>query len=450
MKTYLQMKVNIISLALITVLVLSSCGGDPQLEIIPSVPAKNVASKIDSVDIYLDCSGSMRGYVVFSSNDAVRANQAFKDIVPLLTNNLLNQFGNVSVYRVTDGAETKEPSITGFFSRLTTGQIFGGQTTELDEMITKIINKHNNSKVSILVTDGVLSFGPSLLRNDRMYNIKNKAILKSNTHNAMLKNASLSISIVKYLSDFNGDHYFTCKEEVEYKGELLKNRPFYLLIIGKKELVSAFLSREYLLPHSEGVYTIANPIELEVTLFKKKLEKEKGKTNSLLKVTDKKGKTTGTTSYEKGKDKVFIVGVKASGVPRAFYTKEETFFSTLKCDDRNVTIERLSNASVVDGVDEKAQNPYRAQNYDYFYKITIDKKMFDNVVNNKELTFYFEPSLSIADSHTDVDYGLQNRLSELEYKTWGLNLISGAIEAANPANKPQGAKFTLTLNKIKN
>ena len=40
------------------------------------------------------------------------------------------------------------------------------------------------------------------------------------------------------------------------------------------------------------------------------------------------------------------------------------------------------------------------------------------------------------------------KVSELEHKTWGLNLISGAIEAANAGKKPQGAKFTLTLNKI--
>jgi hypothetical protein len=283
-----------------------------------------------------------------------------------------------------------------------------------------------------------------------MYNVKNKAILKSSTHNALLNDTALSISIVKYLSDFNGRYYYTCKEEVEYAGRVLTNRPFYLLIIGKKELVSAFLSREHLLPQSEGIFTVSNPVELETALFKKKLEKAKGKTNSLLKVTDQKGKTAGTTSYEKGKDKVFIAGIKTANVPRACYTNEATFFATLKCDDKNVKIEKLSNASVADGVDENAQNPNKVQDYDYFYKITIDKQMFDNEVSNKQLAFYFEPSLDITASHTDKDYGLGTTIQALEHKTWGFNLITGAIEAANPDKKPQGATFTLTLNKIKN
>ena len=444
------MKSNLIYLSFVIVLFFSACSSEPQLEIIPSVPTKTAATKIDSVDIFVDCSGSMKGYVAFSDKDAEKANQAFKDIVPLLTNNLLTQIGKVSVYKVTDGAEVKEPSIIGFFNNLTTGKIFGGATTELDKIIAKIIEnqKKNSNKLSILVTDGVLSFGPSILRDDRMYNIKNKAILKSNTHNALLKDTTLSISIVEYLSDFNGDYYYTCKEQVEYKDSVLKNRPFYLLVIGKKELVSAFLSRENLLPKSEGVFTVTNPMELEVALFKKKLEKEKGKLNSLLRVKDTKGKISATTSYEKGKGKVFIVGVKKGNVPPACYTDEAAFFSILKCDDKNVKIEKLKNPADIDGIDEnpKNKNPYKVQDYDYFYKIIIDKQMFDNDLKDKQLTFYFEPSLDIAKSHTDKDYDLK-KISELEHKTWGFNLITGAIEAANAGKQPQGAKFTLILNK---
>jgi hypothetical protein len=448
----MNMKSKFIFLTFVAVLLFSTCGSGQRLEIVPSVPAKTVKTKIDSVDIFVDCSGSMKGYVAFSDKDA-ETPQKFKNIVPLLTNNLLHQIGigKVSVYKVTDGAETKEPSITGFFTHLTTGKIFGGATTELDKIIINMIEnqKKSNNKLSILVTDGVLSFGPSNLKNDRMYNIKNKAILKSNTHNALLKDTTLSISLVKYLSDFNGDYYYTCKEQVEYRGKVLANRPFYFLIVGKKELVSEFLSRENLLPQSEGVFTVTNSVELEVALFKKKLEKQKGKVNSLLKVETKKGITAGNTSYEKDKDKVFIVGVKIANVSKACYTNESAFFSIPKSDDKNVKIEKLNDASAVDGVDEGAQNPNRVQDYDYFYKVTIDKKMFDNEVNNKTLTFYFDPSLDIVASHTDKDYDLKN-VAELERKTWGLNLITDAIEAANAGKKPQGAKFTLTLNKIKN
>jgi len=72
--------------------------------------------------------------------------------------------------------------------------------------------------------------------------------------------------------------------------------------------------------------------------------------------------------------------------------------------------------------------------------------MFDNALIDKQLTFYFEPSLDIAKSHIDIDYNLAN-IKELENKTWGFNLITGAIQKANAGKIPQGAKFVLTLNK---
>jgi len=439
-------------LALIVALIFSGCG-NPELEIVTSIPVKNATIQIDSVDVYVDCSGSMKGYVTFLDKDVEEADPSFLKNVPKFIINLEQFIENVavSIYKVKNGAMVKEPSIDAFITGLRLDrQFFSGNTTELPEMITNIVKNQgkNSDKLSVLITDGVLSFGLSELRRDSMHNLRNMAELEHRIHLALSKDTTLSMAIVKYLSNFNGDYYYNCKEQVKYSKKLLANRPFYLFVIGKKELVSSFLSRENLLPQSEGVYTVSSPVELEVALFKKKNEQVEGTVNSDLRVTANRG--TIIPYYEKDDDKVFIVGIKKSSVPRAYYTDEETFFADLKCDDKNVLpIKKLSNAADADGVDEneKLNNPNKVQDYDYFYKITIDKKMFDNDVSNKVLTFYFEPSLDIAASHTDKDYGLED-ISELEHKTWGLGLISGGIESANAGKKPQGAIFTLTLNKI--
>jgi hypothetical protein len=424
------------------------------LEITPSVPLKAAASNIDAVDIYVDCSRSMKGYVSFAAKDAPTANQAFKSIVPTFANYVTRIFGNEpDIYKIRDLDETKVPLIS-FITDLNSGNIFGGATTELHTIIRKMIAKQQNDsikKVYVLITDGVLSYGPKILENNRennrMYNISNKNTLQGLLHAALNSDTTLSLTIVKYLSDFNGDYYCTCKEKVDYKGQLLANRPFYFLILGKKELVSTFLSKPNLLPQSEGVFTVTNPVDLKIGIFKKKREKEKGKTNTLLQIKDKKGVVIANTSWEKGKDKVFIVGIIKNNIPSNFYSVI-SFFDTLKCDEKNVKIEKLANAGVADGVDDnpKIKNPYKAQDFDYFYKITIEKSMFENALTDKQLTFYFDPSLDIAKSHTDIDYNLPD-ITELEYKTWGFNMITGAIQKANAGKIPQGAKFTLTLNK---
>lgn len=437
---------------LIIVAIFTSCNSDPRLEIIPSIPSQNKASTVDAVDIYVDCSGSMKGYVSFAAKDAATANQAFKSIVPTFANNVKPIFGNEpDIYKIRDLTETKVP-LTSFITDLNSGNLFGGATTELDKIITKMIayqQKDSINKVYVLITDGVLSYGPTLLKTNRMYNILNKNTLQGLLHTALNTDKSLSLTIVKYLSDFNGDYYYTCQEKVDYSGQLLANRPFYFLVLGKKELVSSFLAKQNLLPQSEGVFTITNPIELKVGIFKKKREKEKGKTNTLLQVKVKKDIVTAFTPWEKGKDKVFIIGINKNEVPRNFYT-DDSFFNALKCDNNNIKIEKLANAGVNNGVDDnsKIKNPYRVQDFDYFYMITIEKSMFDNTLTDKQLTFYFEPSLDIAKSQTDIDYNLAN-ITELENKTWGFNLVTGAIKLANPGKIPQGAKFTLTLNKTK-
>jgi hypothetical protein len=425
-----------------------SCSSDPRLEITPSVPMQTATSHIDAVDIYIDCSGSMKGYVSFAARDAATANQAFKSIVPTFANNVLRVFSNEpDIYKIKDLEETKV-RLTTFITELNSGRIFGGAATELHAIIPNIIAKMQNDtidKVYVLITDGVLSYGPTILRSNRMYNLLNKYNLQALLHTSLVTDTTLSLTIVKYLSNFNGDYYYTCKEEVDYRDKLLGNRPFYFLILGKKELVSTFLSKPNLLPQSEGVFTVANPIELKVGIFKKRLET--GKTNTLLQVKEKNSVVIASTTWERGKDKVFIVGINKNNIPGNFYSNS-SFFDTLKCDDKNVKIEKLVNAAVADGVDDnpKIKNPFRAQDFDCFYKITIEKSMFDNALTDKQLTFYFDPSLDIAKSHTDIDYNLAN-ITELENKTWGFNLITGAIKNANAGKIPQGAKFTLTLSK---
>ncbi|MDR1707399.1 MAG: hypothetical protein LBR46_05280 [Prevotella sp.] len=444
------MKMKQIIYALLITLMVVSCTGNPTLEIRPSKLDATATGKIDSVNVFIDCSGSMKGYVAFDDKDVEGARQEYKTVVPKLITNIEQWVGkdNLTIWKVKDNKYTKENSPHEFYSNLTNGTIFGGQTTELNEIVSHIISGSKN-KLSILITDGVISFGPAVLREKgRMYNVSNKHILQSHLHRALAADTTVSVAIVKYVSDVNGNFYYTCKEEVEYSKKQLKSRPFYVFIFGKKEAVATLLTTENLLPRSEGVFTLTSPPQLEVALFKKKLEKGKDKLNSLLKVTNRKGIITATTTYDKRKDKVFIAGIKKRTVSNAIYKNEKTFFDQLKCNDPNVEIEKLNSIDGEDGIDLVTLNPHSVQDYDHFYKITLDKELFSGNLQDKQLVFYLEPSLDVATSNIDIDYDLATNIDTLAGKTWGFNLITNAIEAAHPGKQPQGAIFTLTLNKI--
>ena len=94
------MKTILMIFCLLTVLQLNACASDPILEIKPSKPSYTANGKIGAVDVYVDCSGSMKGYVIYGDVDVEKAKQALKTVVPKLVTNLETKVGtkNLKIY----------------------------------------------------------------------------------------------------------------------------------------------------------------------------------------------------------------------------------------------------------------------------------------------------------------------------------------------------------------
>lgn len=386
--------------------------------------------ELPKVNVYIDGSESMRGYVVAESIPVGRDNKFQRNVSDICIN--LNQRSKLkSITKIRNGNYVLVDSDDAFYKSLTNGQFFDGSSTEIQDIIPKIIRdvKSNKDEIALFITDGVLSFGSEKSKLDRDYNRKNREQLQTLIANALSENPDISITVIKYSADFDGKYYYNCKELVENSGKVLKKRPFYAVFLGSKEKINLILSSEEILPKCEGVFTTLNPINLKGVLFRKSSKKDE--LNSILQVN-----ADGSAgSFEKdGKDKVFILALKSSSLPQ-YISIPKGYFKNLRCDEKYVSVEDCSNNQIF--VPKKSK-VYKSD-YDLFYKVTIEKEILDK---NSSITFYFAPTLDIDSSIIDTDFSL-NDLSMLEGKTWGLDLITKAIEQTS--KKAMGAQITISV-----
>ena len=125
---------------------------------------------------------------------------------------------------------------------------------QLDGLIKKIADTYkNDSKKSVIidfiVTDGIPSGsneeinpqGKNLKPEDRTFNIDQATILQARIANALMGVKDIAASVYQFQSGFNGDYYFfnNIKEHKDWK-----MRPFYVLVIGNKDLVMRLAESE--------------------------------------------------------------------------------------------------------------------------------------------------------------------------------------------------------------
>ena len=206
--------------------------------------------------LFMDNSGSMKGYMDFAST----ANpEEFKEAKRVAISTLSAILDN------TQSTTGKEPvTICGrvqrdrkkFIADFQNSSLFRGSITELGEMMTKAADTANDSTIVGLFSDLVLSAGIEKVKKDIDYNRHHLDDLKATIHSAAkkIKNNGLDIAIVRYLSDFNGSYYCTYQEDKrkDLKDKCLKNRPYYIVLIGKSDVIQAMIENCFKLSLGEN------------------------------------------------------------------------------------------------------------------------------------------------------------------------------------------------------
>lgn len=221
------------------------------------VEENNVAAVagLNSLVMLVDHSGSMKGYVDHRGHD-VENNKFISTCSDFLTNveSKCNTVCSVSYNGKMLDKDT-------FRDILRTNRAFERGSTKVDELIAEACRYANDTSACVILSDMVLSYGIIVLKEEgKNYNRESLDGLHSEIYSEVtkVKDAGYHIMIVQYLSDFNGEYYYTYTENdlnknKHYKGKLMSNRPYYMMLVGKKEYLLELYNK--CMKKSEFVYT---------------------------------------------------------------------------------------------------------------------------------------------------------------------------------------------------
>lgn len=228
----------LIGLAIWIVLTLfrDSKTGDNFEMAVPELSQDASVKNIKRISVYLDNSGSMKGYVDFAT--VVNGAQAKASIIGTLSNMMDNVHSTYNIEPICKcGGFNYERR--AFLKGMENFSIFRGAVTELHNMIQIVADSTKKEDISIIATDMIMSYGKKKLETERdtFYNYHQLVQLGAQVHNAMekCKTKGLHVMILQYYSDFNGKYYYNYTENLKpnkNSNRLMKDRPFYILVIG--------------------------------------------------------------------------------------------------------------------------------------------------------------------------------------------------------------------------
>lgn len=231
---------------------------------LPTLGDGESTGTLKRVYMVVDNSKSMLGYLDMQkteSSDSTKESNFIYNISTFLNNFKYKYNGNAEV--CCSEMYNDVEFLTAL--RKERNKLLKADSSFVDELIKKACGEVNDTTVSVVVSDMVLSWGSNRLENEG-YDFNRRDLengLKGQVNKAALevKTKGYDIMIVKYDCDFNGHYYYNNRENRNDKGnkehlfdnKLMRNRPYYLMFIGKKE----FLVNLYndCLEESDFVYT---------------------------------------------------------------------------------------------------------------------------------------------------------------------------------------------------
>jgi hypothetical protein len=194
----------------------SCCNTPPHYEVrmkeSPPMP------KIDTVNLYVETSLSMKGYV----DEAGAANHddfKFAENVRSLMSKL-SQHYQVKLFTITDEPLQHKLTVAAFYEELRAGGRMFSKSSKIHEIFIRLIDSLKPSSTNILISDCILDLGNNENPSDRKL-VKGK--IQGN-----LLGRNINSSCYLFYSAFNGNHYFDRNNTrpMPYSGEILDERPY--------------------------------------------------------------------------------------------------------------------------------------------------------------------------------------------------------------------------------
>ncbi|MDP4268727.1 MAG: hypothetical protein Q8909_01240 [Bacteroidota bacterium] len=228
----------VLYIPIVSVIFISACDRKPlkhkESGTVSSVMMKQTTLPKPVVNVYIENSGSMDGYV--------KGQTDFKNAV-------YNYLSEIKISGITDTLNlnyinskiiTQNSNIGDFIQKLnpTSFKAKGGGrgTSDISNVIKMILDESTNNSLSVLVSDCLFSPGKGIDADE--YLVNQQIGIKTNWATA-LKSKNLAVTIFQLSSQFQG-YYFNRED----KPTMIKaQRPYYIWIIGRTEYLEQLRSR---------------------------------------------------------------------------------------------------------------------------------------------------------------------------------------------------------------
>lgn len=177
------------------------------------------------VNVYLETSGSMNGYVD-------QGKSQFQQVIFDYLSNIQNSglFSEMNLNYITDKITPKGKDVDPFINSLTSKGIMSASgskaTTDIASLLTTILDNTNDNQISIFISDCI--FSPGSVTKPEAYLENQKIAIRNATKSFIDKNEFAGCTVYRFMSDFNGS-YFDNKNRAN---RISMSRPFYIWVFG--------------------------------------------------------------------------------------------------------------------------------------------------------------------------------------------------------------------------
>jgi len=239
---FIPVVIGIVALIIIALIKEDPLHGNMAVMEVPSITANASSEVPKALTVILDNSGSMQGYVNFTSKA-----EGFAEAKQTMITNVADFMGNVDArINIVSTAVCGAKSYTSdkLIQAMRDYSAFSGAVTELNGLVENAVKLADDTAVTVIVSDMVLSYGKAAIRKsgNPNHNRQELPALSSLVGNQFkqLKKKDIGVLILKYVSDFNGKFYYNCTENIEpceFKNTLMKKRPYYFFVIGQEKYI---------------------------------------------------------------------------------------------------------------------------------------------------------------------------------------------------------------------
>ena len=193
-------------------------------------------AKNPTVNVYLETSGSMNGYV---DNGKTQFQQVVFDFLSNIKNSGLPSEMNLNY--ITDRITPKGNDVNQFINSLTSKgilQAVGNKgTTDIAALVTDILKKTDGSNLSIFISDCI--FSPGSVSSPEAYLENQKITIRNAVNDYIANNYFVACTVYQVYSQFKG-RYFDYKNRPT---NIEMQRPFYIWVFGSPAHIATIKSK---------------------------------------------------------------------------------------------------------------------------------------------------------------------------------------------------------------